>query len=213
MADILDIDFVRLDFIDDAEDQEQDREGFQCKVPHIDFQVRLTKRETGEPLGIDVRLRADNLKVISVRGGLVADWNASAVSWRDEVRVGDRIMEMNGCRGTGKQLVEAMKDQPVLNMVVRRLNHFEVVLHRRADAMLGIHVLLETDHLVVTSVGEGVVAEWNKAHEQEAVLMGDEIFEVNGVYGDSERIKEAIMQPDANLRLLVVRPEVHAHVR
>lgn len=59
--------------------------------------------------------------------------------------------------------------------------------------------------LLVDSVGEGLVREWNKTHPHLQVSFGDRIVEVTGVHGDARKLRERLSAAVA-LTLVVFRP-------
>merc|ERR1712139_245189 len=79
--------------------------------PKREFTVFLDT-STGSSLGIDVNRHDGNLLMIDAikPGGLIDLWNEEHPD--QKVRVGDRVVEINGCRGdiTG-MLIEATKNQ------------------------------------------------------------------------------------------------------
>mmetsp|Transcript_40687 Transcript_40687/g.80370 ORF Transcript_40687/g.80370 Transcript_40687/m.80370 type:complete len:175 (-) Transcript_40687:133-657(-) len=82
-----------------------------------DFRVSLQKRP-GDRLGIDIDQHDGNwLLVHKVTGGAVSQWNLSHPL--QAVKVGFKIMEVNGIRGNVRQMVAECKAKRVLNFVVR----------------------------------------------------------------------------------------------
>lgn len=62
----------------------------------------------GQQLGIDVDYtQRDRLKVLYVHPGIVDDWNKKQEKWN--IRTGDHIVEVNGRRGTAKELMGMLK--------------------------------------------------------------------------------------------------------
>merc|ERR1712146_469145 len=76
-------------------------------------------RSSGGKLGIDVD-HEDNktLLVESISGGLVGDWNTAHPEL--QVRVGDRIVEVNGLKGDVLKMVEECKKPQLLECRRRR---------------------------------------------------------------------------------------------
>eukprot|EP00929_Paragymnodinium_shiwhaense_P023130 TRINITY_DN14564_c0_g1_i3.p1 TRINITY_DN14564_c0_g1~~TRINITY_DN14564_c0_g1_i3.p1 ORF type:complete len:154 (+),score=53.67 TRINITY_DN14564_c0_g1_i3:71-532(+) len=59
---------------------------------------------------------------------------------------------------------------------------FDIILDKSSGTRLGIDV----DHqdgatLLIEQISSGLVEEWNKEHPEKQVMVGDRIFEVNGV--------------------------------
>jgi hypothetical protein len=59
--------------------------------------------------------------------------------------------------------------------------------------------------LLVDSIGEGLVREWNKAHPNLQVSSGDRIIEVTGVHGDAVKLRDRL-SASVTLTLVIFRP-------
>jgi len=60
----------------------------------------------------------------------------------------------------------------------------------------------------VHKVKPGLIEEWNKANPAQAVFVGDQLIEVNGVSGPTTREMLYQFQADERLVLLFVRKDV-----
>lgn len=82
------------------------------------FEVTLTKGPS-DVVGLDVDWGdMDKLRITKIKEGLVLKWNQSNPS--QVVQAGDVIMEINGIKGDAKMLLEAVKNNSTLNMVIHR---------------------------------------------------------------------------------------------
>mmetsp|Transcript_102890 Transcript_102890/g.288385 ORF Transcript_102890/g.288385 Transcript_102890/m.288385 type:complete len:162 (-) Transcript_102890:250-735(-) len=102
------------------QDSPQAATGIPGQKPGELFKVVLVK-QGGLPLGIDVN-HADKstLTVVSVNyvEGLVLLWNRQ---YPDQaVKVGDRILSVNGIAGSAARMIEVCKTASLLHLVVRR---------------------------------------------------------------------------------------------
>lgn len=85
-------------------------------------------------------------------------------------------------------------------------NQFTVIIDRSQVESLG----LEVDHkdgrtLRIDDLGDGPVLEWNRAHPDEKVMVGDRIVAVNGTAGHAMALIEALCQRQV-LYVLILRP-------
>jgi len=79
----------------------------------------VLKKTAGSKLGVDVDHQDGmTLLIDAVTGGLMEAWNVANPD--KQVKAGDRIMEVNGCRGEVCQLVDECKKTQELVMKVRR---------------------------------------------------------------------------------------------
>lgn len=106
----------------------------------------IIDRTNGGLLGVDVDYRdGESLLVNAVTGGLIQGWNKTNPF--NQVRIGDRVVEVNGIRGNVLQLVDECSRDVVLTMVIKKAEkdslaapagsrpprHTMVVIPRRND--------------------------------------------------------------------------------
>lgn len=94
------------------------------------FSARLD-RTAGEKLGVDISdSNGDSLCVEAVTGGLVHAWNMAA-SPENQIRQGDRIIEVNGAHGDVAKLLEQCGRNQVLDVRI---------VHKPSSSLPGIAV-------------------------------------------------------------------------
>jgi len=80
---------------------------------------------------------------------------------------------------------------------------FEVEVEKKEDTKLGV----ETDgDYTITKIEEGLIEEYNKAHEDKKANVGDRIVAVNNVRGDVEKLK-AECEKNQKLKLKILPKE------
>mmetsp|Transcript_28666 Transcript_28666/g.66095 ORF Transcript_28666/g.66095 Transcript_28666/m.66095 type:complete len:157 (-) Transcript_28666:65-535(-) len=86
---------------------------------HVEFNVHVVKDAKNCLLGVDVDLSEGCVMLVeTVSGGLIGDWNQNHSDC--QVRPGDKIIEVNGHRGSVNDMLQACKDDTSLHMVVLR---------------------------------------------------------------------------------------------
>mmetsp|Transcript_8666 Transcript_8666/g.15604 ORF Transcript_8666/g.15604 Transcript_8666/m.15604 type:complete len:159 (+) Transcript_8666:117-593(+) len=90
-----------------------------CMPNHAEFDVRVVKDAKNSLLGVDVDLSEGCVMLVeTVSGGLIGDWNKSHSD--KQVRPGDKIIAVNGHRGSVNDMLQACKDDDELHMIVLR---------------------------------------------------------------------------------------------
>jgi len=171
-----------------------------------EFEVVAQRGDDGlEPLGVDVMYRRHLfvMEVIAVKEtGLVPRWNASRRERSNRVCHGDYIMAVNGRSGSVVEMVEALKCSGELRLLVRRLKYFEVFLERVPGQKLGLTIAKDCDALIVAVVSdEGVVPDWNRAHPDRQLLVGDTLLEAQQGFigGRSTLVNILALEPAARI--------------
>lgn len=147
-------------------------------------------RTAGDKLGVD--LDPDTLKVKYV------DWKGLMGSWNVEyplraVKVGDRIMEVNGKRIATEVLAECSKSI-VLKMTIARdtkPGEFSLEVDRSTGQSLGLDI--DPSTMIIKSVDwKGLVGDWNvhSLDPEKTVKAGDKIVEVNRQRGFDKILAE-----------------------
>mmetsp|Transcript_86058 Transcript_86058/g.216643 ORF Transcript_86058/g.216643 Transcript_86058/m.216643 type:complete len:212 (-) Transcript_86058:192-827(-) len=170
--------------------------GILLEDPPNEFPVVLEKASDSICMTID---SSDGL-TLQVRGvepGPVTEWNkrhGNAI--HRDIRKCDRIFEVNGIRGDAKDLMQAMKTSPRLELMVRRPSEYRMAMKRKSiDEPLGLKLLEDGDAIFVKGFESGCLFEdWNKANWQQPVRKGDRLVEVNGLRGYPKHLLAAMSQ-------------------
>eukprot|EP00929_Paragymnodinium_shiwhaense_P055050 TRINITY_DN27600_c0_g1_i1.p1 TRINITY_DN27600_c0_g1~~TRINITY_DN27600_c0_g1_i1.p1 ORF type:complete len:843 (+),score=233.49 TRINITY_DN27600_c0_g1_i1:85-2613(+) len=182
------------------------------------YSIKLVKGEQ-RMLGIDIASTDSRRNVIIEaigKSGIIAMWNKE--NPQELVRVGDEILEINGTRGSVKEMVTASERSDNLEIVLMRptsynkqhqpyqrdrpgaaplrkgpVQHWQVVCDKTRGGKLGACVNRIGDALLIEKLTDqdGLLQQWNTAHEDEperCVLPGDRIIEINGVKGNAKNL-------------------------
>lgn len=150
----------------------------------------VIKKVAGQDLGLDVDYGdKTTLKVMKVKPGLVNEWNIAKPDL--EVRIGDRIVSVNGVGGTTDRIIGEVTTSSTLDLKVRRDDEIEIsIVKESEDQPTG----LDIDGLIVKvlKVKEGPVNDYNNKLEDKfyEVKTGDKIIGANGQTGVQNVIKE-----------------------
>mmetsp|Transcript_99664 Transcript_99664/g.279113 ORF Transcript_99664/g.279113 Transcript_99664/m.279113 type:complete len:130 (-) Transcript_99664:148-537(-) len=83
-----------------------------------EWNITLVKAE-GVKLGIDVDLNDNTVLVVeAIHDGLVSNWNKAHPD--REVKSGDKVVSVNGTKGNAASMVDVIKTEATLEMVVQR---------------------------------------------------------------------------------------------
>jgi uncharacterized Zn-binding protein involved in type VI secretion len=174
------------------------------------YAVTLVK-DGGQLLGlaVDVETEKDCLVISGVTGGLAGEWNTCHQDC--QIKVGHKIVEVNGCRGDAASLVGLCKREEKLHMVLQIPctqqapllileedvgstgdSEYTVTFVRDSGQRLGLALdtMAENDCLLVDDVSGGLAAEWNAGHQDCQITVGHKIVEVNGFRGDANSLVE-----------------------
>mmetsp|Transcript_43680 Transcript_43680/g.103093 ORF Transcript_43680/g.103093 Transcript_43680/m.103093 type:complete len:305 (+) Transcript_43680:85-999(+) len=175
-------------------------------LPPEEFCIRVPKEQSG--IGLDVEIVDDMVIVDQVTKGQLSTWSANNPGF--EVRPADRIVEVNELAASTTDIMNALTatGNGELVIVIRRPRSFEVNLDRKGGD-LGMALLAKKgrqQHLRVTKLKEdGVVPQWNRAHEDRRILPGDRLVQVNNFAGPAANMLEMLRTHEA-LELRLLRP-------
>jgi hypothetical protein len=146
-------------------------------------------RDGTRPIGVRVQIEVGSLTVLEIQAGLIKMWNE--MNPHKAVAPGDAIVSVNGRTSQSEILTELQMTERTrhLHMVFTRLPaeaeapeisaHIQRSLMRRT---LGMDVEQDSDGLLVRSVREGLISEWNntRALPNRTFEPGVRILSVNG---------------------------------
>uniref|UniRef100_A0A7S1AY67 PDZ domain-containing protein n=1 Tax=Noctiluca scintillans TaxID=2966 RepID=A0A7S1AY67_NOCSC len=198
---------------DDARISEQGGVQRNCGVNYAlqpgEFMVDI--RKGGEGAGLDLHAINGMLLIARLKDGAITSWNARQIAMSQDpnlmVRVGDRIVHVSGTGGDCYSLLNAMRSNSRLRMVLRHASEVQVTIKKsgRDLGILVISIKRKLDMLLVRTVADGVVLDWNRAHKDQQVLSGDYIVSVNGIRGDPRKMFEELKAND-HLEINLIRP-------
>lgn len=207
-------------------------DGYPAEPPQ-EFAIALTNT-TRSTLGIDFDLQdGKSVFVRDLRAGIVDSYNGTATS-NNAIQPGDFIVKVNQAEGNAVQMLEALKSNIRLELVVRRPIDFVVAIAipdfdfedskgrkkkggactcgPQADSnapknKYGVDFKNPTGmNLVVMKVLEGgPVEDWNNRYPEAEVRPGDRVTAVNGEKGQAEDMLRIIQASD-RFQMRIVRP-------
>jgi len=173
-------------------------------------------RTSGTRLGMSILEHVgQTLLVTAVTGGLCQEWNTGHAGTDVQVRPGDRIVVVNGCRCNTRLLLEECKKNQVLHMAILRPPCQElapgvhsVALDKTSGMKLGIDISQHDGRtLLVTEIREGLVKEWNRENPCHQIRPGDRILKVNSCQNSSKRLLEECRK-NVVLRIAIKKAKV-----
>lgn len=175
--------------------------------PQRQFVVELEKIGS-EELGLEVDIADDVTASITkvLSEGAVPAWNKRNAEGLT-VLAGDHIVEVNGIRGSAKELIASIKGGAQLSLVIQRPMEFLVAVRKeKATDFFGLDIGYTQigTSLLVCQVVEGCVEKWNASHPDAAVRRNDRIIEVNGTRGKCKELMAKLTAKDTDLLRLVV---------
>jgi len=152
---------------------------------------RCTVDKDGQKLGVRVEYVRDKCIVTALTQGSIPAWNAANAD--KAIRVGDRILQVNGETASGIQLAEKLaRSTGQVEILVERPSEMRIPIQEGPTLGLKVSELLDGFGLEVSQVkDEGQIASFNKEKEMK-VQEGDRIVEVNGTQAGSTELFEMI---------------------
>lgn len=181
-----------------------------CKGPlHIssrEFDIAVEKDRVA---GLDISAHDGiTLLIGAVKEGPFSTWNQTVgPNCYEQVRRGDRIIEVNGCSGDSQAVLKAMVESSKLNVRIRRLVEFRVTFEKVVDLGVEFDETITKD-LIITNVVGGHFQQLNKKSKVDMEMRnGDQIAEVNGQSGDAKTLMD-LLEKRGSLDILIRRPSV-----
>lgn len=182
------------------------RDSTECQLLENEFIVYVEKCDAANEVGLSLSL-IDGLGLLvhQVKEGIVQEWNGQHPG--NLVKRHTCIVEVNGARNRPTEMLEAIKRDMVLTMVMRRCRAIYVDIPRNDNSReLGLVFDYRPGNatLLVNQVSGGLIGMWNQVHSSDAVREGDRIVVVNGICGSAFLMLGVVKGKDA-LKMCVIR--------
>lgn len=162
-----------------------------------------------EGLGLEVDIGDDVTASITkvLSDGAIPAWNQRNAR-ELAVQAGDHIVEVNGIRGSAKEIIANIKGGAELSVVIQRPMEFLAAVRKeKVSDSVGLDIgytHIGTTLLVCQVVAAGCVEKWNESHPDAAVRRNDRIIEVNGTRGKCKELMAKLTAKDTDLLRLVL---------
>lgn len=170
------------------------------------FSVHIDAR-TSEDLGLDVDDGGDHsLLILGVYDGVFLEWNHAHPEL--PVEHGDRIVGVNGTRGSAKVLLQKLRHDEFLILALEKPAEFLLRVERCTVAeKIGVDVARSVGtSLVVRRELDGLLN--GGGGSKPALRGGDRITQVNDIFGDADAmLKELGREPCVNIRFSRWEPD------
>eukprot|EP00411_Alexandrium_monilatum_P027734 CAMPEP_0175366638 /NCGR_PEP_ID=MMETSP0095-20121207/19240_1 /TAXON_ID=311494 /ORGANISM="Alexandrium monilatum, Strain CCMP3105" /LENGTH=317 /DNA_ID=CAMNT_0016664651 /DNA_START=175 /DNA_END=1128 /DNA_ORIENTATION=+ len=169
-------------------------------------------RDPKTNIGLDFDTQDDELVYIAdVKPGPVQFHNLNAKP-TDQVRQGHFIVQANGVRGFSANIVEVLKSDRRLQLIVRRPYEMTVAIRKLTQkTSLGMEFMPKVSGasahggLLVVDITDGPIFEWNLTNPDQEVRCGDRITAVNGQHSKASDLLKK-MKGLEQFQMTVVRP-------
>mmetsp|Transcript_126210 Transcript_126210/g.353459 ORF Transcript_126210/g.353459 Transcript_126210/m.353459 type:complete len:238 (-) Transcript_126210:143-856(-) len=173
-------------------------------APGSTFTASIVRRP-GAPIGLNIDL-SDGVSavIVEVKDGVVSAYNAEMPE--RALRVHDRIVEVGGARGDASSIASKLKTEMSWSLVVQRPIEFVVSISRVDGRKMGMELQYSQsgNTLLVMSVGDGFIQDWNARHPDKVVCKDDRIVRLNEIFCDPLKMLEASKDLDT-LHLTFIR--------
>mmetsp|Transcript_63238 Transcript_63238/g.133437 ORF Transcript_63238/g.133437 Transcript_63238/m.133437 type:complete len:216 (-) Transcript_63238:275-922(-) len=179
----------------------------QSPDPSKELALRFVKTPKTDSVGLAVDFYdGEKLHISDVGLGLADDYN-KACDPKQQVRVGDYVICVNGISGHAGEMLKSMKSEKEVELVIRRPLEWTVKLERDAANGLGMKLgwSIQSRSCVIIALSEGPVTAWNAHHPHEAIRLNDRIIRVNDQPGRCTELL-AHMQRSSTCELTLSRP-------
>lgn len=156
--------------------------------PGAEFTIQVS-REPGDSIGMDLDL-IDGVTplVVSTKAGTIQDWNDTHPKLM--VKVGDKILDVNGVKGSTRQIISTLKEDGTWRIRLQRprvlkLDISKIGKNSAPSLGLGLSYAKHGTSLLVGEVNEGPVLDWNLKNPEFQVQAQDRIVELNGTKGNA----------------------------
>lgn len=171
---------------------------------HIEEFVVTVDKPTGGITGLELDpLDKKTMQVCNVRAGVIRSYNTTA-SPELQVKAGDVIVAVNGCRGDSREMIKRFQEDITIELCLMRPKPWRVSIKQKPGELLtslkcaasGISLLLvEVPSLLV---------DWNSGNPGKALREDDRIVSVNGIERDVRKMLEQVDRM-TDLEMLLIR--------
>mmetsp|Transcript_31603 Transcript_31603/g.90691 ORF Transcript_31603/g.90691 Transcript_31603/m.90691 type:complete len:350 (-) Transcript_31603:216-1265(-) len=172
-----------------------------------EFAATLT-RDPKSSLGIDMDTQDDEMVYIAdVKPGPVQFYNLN-VKPSEQVNPGLFVLQANGVTGVSTHIVDVLKMDRKLDLVLRRSMEMTVAIRKiERKAPLGMEFLpkVSGNNLMIIDITDGPVFEWNLTNPDMEIRCGDRITAVNGIRGRASDLLKK-MKSLERFQMTIVRP-------
>jgi len=138
--------------------------------------------------------------------GSVRDWNENKPK-EQQLRIYDRIIEVNGVTGNTNAILAAMKASPCWHMVVQRPMQMQVTVSADKAISLGLDLKYSPNGrslLIDEVLADGGIKKWNDEHSDKQVKAFDRVIQINGRIGTAKELLESAANKTC-LELVILR--------
>mmetsp|Transcript_14560 Transcript_14560/g.30520 ORF Transcript_14560/g.30520 Transcript_14560/m.30520 type:complete len:253 (+) Transcript_14560:83-841(+) len=173
-------------------------------LPGAEYRITISKADSQRQVGLDLDVKDGITAVVTVVWpGPVQSWNLAHGDL--EVRPNDRILSVNGASGDVQLLLDRLREDAELEMLLRRPTEFRASATSRRSLGVTVGYAPCGTSLLVDQVSErGLLTEWNDANPGQEVRPRDRIVEVNRVRGPPELLLRELNSAGA-LELVLFR--------
>mmetsp|Transcript_615 Transcript_615/g.1449 ORF Transcript_615/g.1449 Transcript_615/m.1449 type:complete len:329 (+) Transcript_615:29-1015(+) len=171
-------------------------------------------REQGQPLW-DISTSSQGLFVVGLTGA-AAEWNRNNPQF--PVSLDDQIIRVN-CFQDVPRMLRALDTARCLRIVLRRpsfvpsismsaLRRYDVTITREPGIAWGVSFKMDYERgfLVVWSIGDGMLSEWNRHNPHSPFSGGDVVIKVNESYGSPDELLRKLKEAVGVVSVTVCRP-------
>jgi len=176
--------------------------------PPAEVTMTVERESNQKPWGLDLDLQdAHFLYVKSVDDGPFKQYNAEKPA-KEQLVPGDYIAKVNDATGNAKEMVDVMKAEPKVTLLVHR-NCYQTILFEKAEEELGLTLppKLACEFLAIRGVEGGAAKKHNESATGEMKFYpGDRIVSVAGMRGKASDLLAKIKKQTGKFQLVVERP-------
>ena len=179
-------------------------------IPDV-FWVSVSTK--GSPLGIILDVTNPECAVVKeITNGPLRDWNENC-SEDKRVTLLDRVVEVNGVRGSSIELAKALgnPDATEYSITMQRPEERRVCLIRPGEiGMVMNYKRIGAVAPWVSKITSGLLSQWNESMPDQAVHVHDRLIAVNGEKGTTEELLAKVRADNDILELTVLHYAMEA---